>query len=126
MIPDTSTIFAYSFSPGLRTKAKFSRDLQLPQKYSNPKEFLTPSPNSRGGLGWGKKFTTPARIAIVLQARVPRNRVFFPEDALQPASKAKKLVSWVLMRPELLELVLNYERRSAGTPLNSLRSQTKR
>jgi len=29
--------------------------------YSNPRiicEFLTPSPNSRGGLGWGKKFTT--------------------------------------------------------------------
>jgi hypothetical protein len=35
--------------------------------YSDPRiicEFLTPSPNSRGGLGWGKKFTTPARIAI--------------------------------------------------------------
>ena len=57
MIPDTSTVFPYSFSPGLRTTAKFSRDLQLPQKYSNPKEFLTPSPRHRGGLGWGKKFT---------------------------------------------------------------------
>jgi hypothetical protein len=27
-------------------------------------EFLTPEPLVRGGLGWGKKFTTPARIAI--------------------------------------------------------------
>ncbi|MEG3925269.1 hypothetical protein [Microcoleus sp. D3_18a_C4] len=27
-------------------------------------EFLTPSPRVRGGLGWGKKFTTPARIDI--------------------------------------------------------------
>jgi len=35
--------------------------------YSNPRiicESLTPSPWVRGGLGWGKKFTTPARIAI--------------------------------------------------------------
>ena len=35
--------------------------------YSNPRiicEFLTPEPRVRGGLGWGKKFTTPARIAI--------------------------------------------------------------
>ena len=28
-------------------------------------EFLTPSPQVRAGLGWGKKFTTPARIAIL-------------------------------------------------------------
>jgi len=26
--------------------------------------FLLPSERLRGGLGWGKKFTTPARIAI--------------------------------------------------------------
>ena len=26
--------------------------------------FLLPSSRVRGGLGWGKKFTTPARIAI--------------------------------------------------------------
>ena len=29
--------------------------------YSNPRiicEFLTPEPRVRGGLGWGKKFTT--------------------------------------------------------------------
>ena len=35
--------------------------------YSNPRiicEFLTPSPRVRGGVGWGKKFTTPERIAI--------------------------------------------------------------
>ena len=35
--------------------------------YSNPKSFvnfLLPSERVRGGLGWGKKFTTPARIAI--------------------------------------------------------------
>ncbi len=39
------------------------------QIYSNPRiicEFLTPEPWVRGGLGWGKKFTTPARIAIVI------------------------------------------------------------
>jgi hypothetical protein len=37
--------------------------------YSNPRiicEFLTPEPRVRGGLGWGKKFTTPARIAIFI------------------------------------------------------------
>ncbi|MEG4941675.1 2TM domain-containing protein [Microcoleus sp. F4-D5] len=27
-------------------------------------KFLLPSKRVRGGLGWGKKFTTPARIAI--------------------------------------------------------------
>jgi hypothetical protein len=35
--------------------------------YSNPKSFvnfLLPSERVRGGLGWGKKFMTPARIAI--------------------------------------------------------------
>jgi hypothetical protein len=26
--------------------------------------FLLPSERVRGGVGWGKKFTTPARIAI--------------------------------------------------------------
>jgi hypothetical protein len=39
------------------------------EKYSNPKSFvnfLLPSERVRGGLGWGKKFTTPARIAIYL------------------------------------------------------------
>jgi hypothetical protein len=38
--------------------------------YSNPRiicESLTPSPWVRGGLGWGKKFTTPARIAIAVK-----------------------------------------------------------
>jgi hypothetical protein len=42
--------------------------------YSNPRiicEFLTPQPRVRGGVRWGKKFTTPARIAIY--SEVPNN-----------------------------------------------------
>ena len=54
MIPDTSTIFPYSFSPGLRTTAKFTCDLQLPQKYSNPKSFVNfLLPDREFGEGWG-------------------------------------------------------------------------
>ena len=41
--------------------------------YSNPRiicEFLTPGPRLRGGLGWGKKITTLARIAIAILAGI--------------------------------------------------------
>src|SRR4028118_2159124 len=46
--------------------------------YSNPKSFvnfLLPSERVRGGLGWGKNFTTPARIAIALLVRLYPQRL---------------------------------------------------
>ncbi len=43
--------------------------------YSNPRiicEFLTFSPNSRGGLGWGKKFTAPDKDCYITQNNLYR------------------------------------------------------
>ncbi|MEG4212776.1 hypothetical protein QT994_22490 [Microcoleus sp. S13_B4] len=59
--------------------------LKYQQHYTNPKSFvnfLLPSERVRGGVGWGKKFTTPARIAISAPKKLaqpkPQSRLDHP------------------------------------------------
>src|SRR4028119_1697706 len=84
MIPDTSTVFPYSFSPGLRTTAKFTCDLQLPQKYSNPKSFVNFLLSPQGiGEGWGG--VKNLRLLQGLLYKVPNiDRLFCRYETTQP------------------------------------------